>query len=94
MAKRKPELIARVRYIKGKPDAEKRGKWDEDEQFCIETYDEETKTWNLDTATRCVHAREYNTETADYIHFSILKRVLQMLSWGYSFHEAKGGGEE
>lgn len=88
MAKRKSELIARVRYIKGKPEAEKAGKWDDDEQFIIETYDEETDSWNFDTGVPLVHSTEY-PKHANFIHYAFVRRILQMLSQGYKIHEAR-----
>ena len=88
MAKRKHELIARVRYIKGKPEPEKTGKWDDDEQFIIEVWDEEHEAWSFDTGARLWHCTEYPKEEAEMIHFSFMRRILQMLSYGYKFHEA------
>lgn len=84
---KKQELIARVRYIKGRSENERKGKYDDYEQFAIEVYDEESDSWSFDTGARLFHCTEYPKEEAEMIHFSFMKRILQMLSWGYHFHE-------
>lgn len=85
MAK-KQELIARVRYIKGKPEAERTGKWNDEEQFAIEVYDAEYKEWSLDSAYPLVHAQEYPDQTeANFLRFSMVQRIIELISWGYKF---------
>ena len=89
MAKRKQELIARVRYIKGKPEAERAGKWDDEEQFVIEIYDEETESWNFSSGVPLVHSKEFPQEEANFLHYSFIKEILRMLDMGYEIHEAR-----
>ena len=85
MAK-KQELIARVRYIKGKPEAERTGKWNDEEQFAIEVYDAEYKEWSLDSAYPLVHAKEYPDQAeANFLRFSMVQRIIELISWGYKF---------
>ena len=87
MAKKR-ELIARVRYIKGKPEAERTGKFDDEEQFIIETYDEETDSWDYNSGWQLVHCKEHEEDEANFLHFSIVKEILHMLDLGYEIHEA------
>lgn len=85
MAK-KQELVARVRYIKGKPEAERTGKWNDEEQFAIEVYDAEYNEWSLDSAYPLVHAQEYpDQKEANFLRFSMVQRIIEMISWGYKF---------
>lgn len=90
MARRKQELTARVRYIKGKPEAERTGKWADEEQFVIEIYDEETESWNFSTGVPLVHSKEFpKQKEANFLHYSFVKEILRMLDMGYKIHEAR-----
>lgn len=91
---KKKELIARIRYIEGKPEPKKNGKWDDDEQFCIEIYDHETKTWEYDGGYTLYHAKEFpEQKEANFLHYSFIKRILNLLEQGYKISEAKSANQ-
>lgn len=87
---KKQELIARVRYIKGKPVEQRTGFWQDDEQFIIEIYDEEDKSWHFSSGVPLVHSKEFEHKEANFIHFSFVKEILRMLDMGYKIHEYRG----
>ena len=94
MAKRKQELLARVRYNPGKPFEEKMksdiGNVYDEEGFMIEIYDEETESWNFSSGVPLVHSKEFPQKEANFLHYSFLKEILRMLDMGYRIHEYKG----
>lgn len=70
------ELMARVKYYEDTGDGK--------DGFAIEISTDKGETWGLDTCYFC-HRREgaKESEEADYIHFSALKKLLQCINLGY-----------
>ena len=96
MAKKK-ELRARVRYNKGipgaSPDDASLGPFDA-ESFVLETWDEEYKSWCTDTIAPLRRCVEYpDAKEAEFINYTLMMRLFQLMRLGYSIYLAKAGEE-
>jgi len=89
----KKELIARVRYNKGIPGGDPdTGNVYDAESFVLETYDEETNSWNCNTVAAFRRCVEYpDAKEKEFIHYGLLMDIFRFQRLGYRIHFCKAG---
>lgn len=73
------EKIARLRYSK------------KDDKYIIELYNDDTNTWELESAYRCVKSANWPESGAEFVHYRALLKIMELIDLGYDIHMSQEG---